>query len=367
MNRTQWLVLAGLLTASAGTSVLMAEGDRLVNGALTAGIVAAAWFVAHTLPLSRTLRTTIATCSIIGAIVALIVYKSKEATCTAVNAADERVVIGTELTERGRKFKSDFPASDENALLESLGGLGVELAWTEESIRRCRIALAVSGGIWVPLFGVAAACAIAASSLARPARASKPARSRPCVFISYSHDDKATAVRARDLLKAHGIDVIIDADSMAPGEQITGFIRRSIADCDAVLSIISSQSLKSAWVASETIKAIGAEQAGGDGVLIAGYLDEDWLQPEFRLRCTSEIDEKLRAIEQLLPEYASRKIDPADLNEEKTRLYDLRNNLGTILARLKDSLCLDLRGSEFDESGRRMIERIRTLWQRTRT
>ena len=367
MNRTQWLVLAGLLTASAGTSVLTGDGHRLVNAALTAGIVAAAWFVAHTQPLSRTLRTSIVIGAIMGAIVALIVYKSKEANCTAINAAGERVVIGTELTERGRNFQRDNPGSDDNTLLESLAGLGAELMWTEESIRRCRIALAVSGAAWAPLFGVAAVCVIAATAFGRPAGASKPARVRPCAFISYSHDDKDTALRLRDLLRAHGIDVIIDADRMAPGEQITGFIRRSIADSDVVLSIISSRSLKSAWVASETIKAIGLEQAGRNSVLIAGYLDDDWLHPEFRLRCTAEIDEKLRGIEQLLPEYAAKKIDPADLNEEKTRLYDLRNNLGTILARLKDSLCLDLRGAEFDKSGRRLIERIRTLWsERTR-
>ena len=31
-----------------------------------------------------------------------------------------------------------------------------------------------------------------------------------------------------------------------------------------------------------------------------------------------------------------------DLNDEKTRLYNLRNGLGDILAALKDSLCLDV-------------------------
>ena len=39
-----------------------------------------------------------------------------------------------------------------------------------------------------------------------------------------------------------------------------------------------------------------------------------------------------------------------DLNQEKTRLYDLRNNLGNILARLKETLCLDLRDPQFEKS-----------------
>ena len=40
-------------------------------------------------------------------------------------------------------------------------------------------------------------------------------------------------------------------------------------------------------------------------------------------------------------------IDPVDLNQEKSRLYDLRNNLGSILANLKGSLCLNLREEDF--------------------
>jgi len=36
-----------------------------------------------------------------------------------------------------------------------------------------------------------------------------------------------------------------------------------------------------------------------------------------------------------------------DLNEEKSRLYDLRNNLGSILANLRGSLWLKLRDEHF--------------------
>src|SRR5262249_47245947 len=111
---------------------------------------------------------------------------------------------------------------------------------------------------------------------------------------------------------------------------------------------------------SETIGSINRNKWGEEVVLIACYLDDQWFQPEFRLECTKKIDERLQRIEQLIPEYAAKKLDSSDLNEEKTRLYDLRNNLGTILAAFKDSLCLDIRDDLFEGSGRRLVSTIRT-------
>ena len=79
-------------------------------------------------------------------------------------------------------------------------------------------------------------------------------------------------------------------------------------------------------------------------------MSEEFFRPEFRLECTRVIDERLEAIEKLLPAYREKMIDPVDLNQEKSRLYDLRNNLGTILANLKGSLCLNLREEDFAAS-----------------
>ena len=72
------------------------------------------------------------------------------------------------------------------------------------------------------------------------------------------------------------------------------------------------------------------------------------------------IDERLEAIERLLPGYREKMIDPVDLNHEKTRLYDLRNNLGTILANLKGSLCLNLREEDFAASCRAIVKACRS-------
>src|SRR5262249_35223091 len=156
-------------------------------------------------------------------------------------------------------------------------------------------------------------------------------------------DDAAAATRLASLLRANNLDVVIDTDAMLPGERIPDFIDRSIRDCDAVVSVISNRSLVSAWVASETIKSFSRNKWTGDLIFIGCYLDEEWFRPEFRLECTQQIDERLQRIEQLLADYAARRIDSSDLNEEKTRLYSLRNNLGDILAVFRNTLCLDIR------------------------
>ena len=363
MNAARGLVAATLLTATVTANALAGPDNRLLNAALAAGIVALALFLAYApKTLSHKIWLAIAALSIAGAVAMVIVYKSRERVCTATNASGERVVIGTELTELGTDYQSKHPGEDNSMILEALGGHGPEAAWTAESIRKCRVVLAFSGGLWVPLFGVAAVAATAIAGIGRSVVVAKPVRQKPRIFISYNHDDSTTAFAIAAFVKRNGIDVILDRDDMLPGERISDFIRRSIRDCDVVVSIISTRSLLSAWVAAETIGAISRNKWGEEVALIACYLDDFWLQPEFRLRCTEQIDERLQRIEELLPEYAAKKIDTADLNDEKTRLYDLRNNLGTILAALGNSLCLDVRENQFNPSSERLVQAVRTVW-----
>jgi hypothetical protein len=278
-----------------------------------------------------------------------------ESGCMATNAAGQRVVIGTELSERGKQYKSENPADDNNAILESLGGRSPELAWTRESIERCRSILSVSSALWGPclaLGGVFALVSLRAGRSPRPAR-----RTQKHVFLSYDHSDTLDAERIRKLLEANGIRVLIDTADMAPGERIEDFIDRSIREADVVVSLVSRRSLFSAWVAVETMRTL--QRSADPKRFIACYTDDSFFADDFRLDGTRRIDDRLRQIESLLPDYASQKLDSLDLNQEKTRLYDLRNNLGLILATLKGSLCLDVRDRAFDDSGNRLVAEIR--------
>lgn len=282
--------------------------------------------------------------------------KYAESVCTAINASGKRVVIGTELNAAGQRYKRENPADDNNAILEALGRFGPETAWTPQSIARCKVMVGVTKSSWAPMFVLA----VVFGGTALVTRPGTPARRKGrVVFLSYNHEDAAVAAKLHQFLKAQGISVVLDSESMTAGERIQDFIARSIEQSDVVVSLVSSRSLLSGWVAMETIQSLQRNAWVEGRKFIACYLDEAFFAPECRLDYTRQIDERLARIEELLPDYAARRINTVDLNEEKTRLYDLRNGLGLILATLKGTLCLDVRSGRFEESGKRLVEAIR--------
>jgi hypothetical protein len=278
--------------------------------------------------------------------------------CTAIDASGRRLVIGTELNEAGRRYKLANPADTNNDILESLAGRGPEAAWTRESIASCTRRLAISNIARTVAFPLAGLFTLLAVLMLPRSKAPAPPK-RGTVFLSYNHADADAAAKLRAALHSHSIPVLIDSEAIRPGERIRDFIERSLHDSETVLSLVSSRSLLSAWVALETIQALQRNQWIGGRQFIACYLDDAFFDPECRLTLTRQIDDRLRRIEQLLPEHAASRIDTRDLDEEKTRLYDLRNNLGLILETLKSTLCLDLRNDRFDESITRLITALR--------
>jgi hypothetical protein len=163
------------------------------------------------------------------------------------------------------------------------------------------------------------------------------------VFISYSTSDTAVAIELSETLRRHGIDVRIDRVAVRPGADLRDFIRESVRSTAATVCIVSEASLLSGWVAQETVLALAALELAEPRPFVACYLDDSFLDPGFRLKATLQIDARLGEIETLFPQYAANRLDTNDLNAEKSRLFELRNQLGAILERLRASLCRDLR------------------------
>jgi hypothetical protein len=353
-----WWVAAGVLVTTTIANTAARDGDRLVNAVLAAVIVGAAVVVVHVRrQVSLKASAIVIVACAAAATTALVTYKYAESVCLATDASGQRIVIGTELTESGLRYRRENPNEDNAQILEAIAGRAPELVWTAQSLRRCRLILLLAGGLWIPLFGASAVAASVFFGGGTGQRRS--ARTKARAFISYCHDDAAAVSRLRDVLRGNGIEVIVDAEAMLPGERISDFIDRSIRDCDVVVSVVSDRSLLSAWVASETVQSFSRLKSDADLSFVACYLDDAWLQPEFRLHITQRIDERLSQIESLLPDYAVQRIDSADLNEEKTRLYSLRNNLGHLLAVLRETLCLDIRAAGFDASSKRLVAAIK--------
>ena len=181
----------------------------------------------------------------------------------------------------------------------------------------------------------------------------------PSVFISYNHADSKIADKLKAALEQNGIVVRIDRAVMEAGANIQEFIESSIRDTDVTLSIVSNRSLLSAWVALESIGTFYNEKFAGKKKFIACYIDDDFFRNDFRLNATKQIDAKIEEINNLIPAYIAEKIDTVDLDGQKTRLYRLRNNLGDILQRLKESLSLDIREDTFDESLAKIVSAIK--------
>ncbi len=178
------------------------------------------------------------------------------------------------------------------------------------------------------------------------------------VFISYNHKDQESVSKLKDELKSNGIEVIIDADSMKAGEDIKDFIEKSISNSNVTLSIISNASLLSGWVGMETINTFFAVKIKKDRKFIACFLDDDFFNKDFTLKAVEKIDQDISEIENLMSEYSEKKLDTGDLNTEKTRLYDLRNNLDKIIGKLRGSLCIDIRGEQFEQNLPKILEAI---------
>ena len=177
------------------------------------------------------------------------------------------------------------------------------------------------------------------------------------VFISYNHKDKIIADKLSNKLKLSGAKVIIDSEMMKAGENISNFIEKCILESDITLSIISNNSLLSSWVGIETINTFYHEKYS-DKKFIACYTDDDFFDNKFRITATRKIDEKIKELDNLILEYMELKLDPTDLNNEKTRLFQLRNNLGDILQRLRNSLCIDINDNVFEDNVKRIISAI---------
>jgi hypothetical protein len=179
------------------------------------------------------------------------------------------------------------------------------------------------------------------------------------VFLSYNHADARTAGVIRKALETGGIAVRIDSKDMDPGEQIREFILKSVGSTSATVCLVSSASLLSGWVALESLLALTVEELWGKRRFIACYLDEDFLDLGFSVKATDIVDRRIAALDKLMEKHRAKRIDTAELNDEKSRLFRLRGGLGEVLARLRGGLCLDVRSRKRAASLEKLVESLR--------
>ena len=180
----------------------------------------------------------------------------------------------------------------------------------------------------------------------------------PIVFISYNHNDAEIALKIKDALEHSKIEVIMDRFNMKAGTDIQEFIKESLKACTVTLSLVSNKSLESAWVAKETVDTIFLEAYVEDKKFIACFLDPDFFDLGYTLKVVDKINIQIEKIQNLVSKSHEQGIDTRDLNDQKSRLIALRNNLDGIIGRLRESLCLDVREDAFSKSMKQLVESI---------
>jgi len=178
-------------------------------------------------------------------------------------------------------------------------------------------------------------------------RSRKPVWAEPTrdVFISYSSRDKATAEVIYNLLHQANLSVIWDDPDLRGGNDIKEFIINSIRDTRVTLNIVSNSSLLSGWVGSELVNTFFLQSFDKSHKFIACYLDNDFItRTDFVSSSLITLNSEMEANEEEARRLIGLKSDTQHVNDKRTRLQDLHDNLNKIVAALNRTKCIDISG-----------------------
>jgi hypothetical protein len=170
------------------------------------------------------------------------------------------------------------------------------------------------------------------------------------VFISYNHHDSEIANRLKEKLRAENIQVLIDSEYMQAGEDIKGFIEKCVRETDTTISLVSATSLLSAWVAMESVNTFYHEKTNADKKFIACFVTDDFFKRDFTDQALDHIDAEVKEIQSLITSRMEKNRSIRDLQNELTRMTELRNNMDEIVRRLRESLCIDIRDEKLESN-----------------
>lgn len=178
------------------------------------------------------------------------------------------------------------------------------------------------------------------------------------VFISYNHNDAEIANKLKEALRNNDIEVLIDSERMNAGEDIKEFIEGCVRESDVTLSVVSRKSLMSAWVAMESVNTFYHEKTS-DKRFIACFIDAGFFKRSFTDEVLDHIDTEIDDINQTIAKRLQRNRGIADLQNELKRYRDIEHNIDEIIRRLRESLCIDIIGDNFDKNLPKIISSIK--------
>jgi TIR domain-containing protein/effector-associated domain 11 (EAD11)-containing protein len=199
--------------------------------------------------------------------------------------------------------------------------------------------------------------ATTANEMQQPANANSPGKK---VFISYNHHDIDVANKLRDKLIAENITVFIDSEKMQAGEDIKEFIEKCVRETGTTISLVSTNSLLSAWVAMESINTFYHEKTDVKKKFIACYITDDFFKRNFTDNALDQVELEIKEIQNLITARMGKNRSIRDLQNELTRLTELRNNMDEIIRRLRERLCIDIKNENLDNNFQKILQAILT-------
>ena len=181
---------------------------------------------------------------------------------------------------------------------------------------------------------------------------------KPTVFISYNHKDKSIADNVKTKLEAADIQVTIDSEAMHAGEDIKTFIEKCSRENDITLSLVSTNSLLSAWVAMESALAFAGEKVASKK-FIPCAINNEFFGRSFTDDALDKIDEEITEIKDIITRRIANNRGIEDFQNELSRYTQLKQNLPEIVRRLKESLTTDISGDNFEPGMTKVIAAIK--------
>lgn len=179
------------------------------------------------------------------------------------------------------------------------------------------------------------------------------------IFISYSRQDSLLAERIKGHLEKEELDVIMDVTHLGAGENIQAFIERSIRESSTTLSLVSSRSLLSVWVANESMTSFYAGRLEGQKFLPV-FEDNSFFKRSFVDDALDTIEAEIADISATITKRLEKGRNISDLQEDLKRYKDLLHHLPAIVQRLKEHLSIDISGDNFETGMQKILSAIRS-------
>lgn len=177
------------------------------------------------------------------------------------------------------------------------------------------------------------------------------------VFISYNHNDFFAMRTVKDFLEDNDIKVTVDMQDLGVGDKIEAFIDKALKDNQYILSIVSSNSLKSGWVNKELSATLLMNKF--DKKWLPVLLDRKCFEPSFFNETMDEFDLKIKNLNKEIQVTLKKNRDIRPFTDELERLKDLQNDFGKTIQALKGHYVEDISGNLFDFGMSRVLKAIK--------